>query len=121
MFAKINNVAYIIRKNIDLRNFLLETDVKMTMRALQENLQSVRFSIFQKTDKERKNQNRNENKIYILYDKNEKNYYYDDSFIYLNFKKYYNVNRKKYKAKSKQIVEKALFQRICNVLLKTKE
>ena len=34
MFAKINNVAHIVRRNIDSRNIFIKKNVKMTMRTL---------------------------------------------------------------------------------------
>ena len=37
IFAKINNVAHIMRKNINLRNVFIKKNVKMTMRTLQRN------------------------------------------------------------------------------------
>ena len=41
MFAKINNAAHIVRKNINSRNIFIKKNVKMTMRVLQENSQNV--------------------------------------------------------------------------------
>ena len=101
--------------------FLSEKNVKMTMRVLQKNSQNVQLSMFQKTNEKRKNQNHDENKARVLYNKNERNFNCDDFFVCLNFKKHCDLNRKKYETKSEQIVEKALFQRICNVLSKMKK
>ena len=41
MFIKINNAAHITRKNINRRNVFIKKNVEMTMRILQEELQSV--------------------------------------------------------------------------------
>ena len=53
--------------------------------------------------------------------KNKRKFNCDDLFVRLNFRKHCNLNRKKHETKNKQIVEKALFQRIRNVLSKTKK
>ena len=79
------------------------------MRTLQENLQNIQFSMFQKINEEKKNQNRDENKVYILYDKSERSFNRDNSLACFNFKKYNNLNRKKYETKSEQIIERMLF------------
>ena len=65
--------------------------------------------MFQKTDEERKNQNRDENKIYVSRDENEKNFNYDDFFVRFNFKKHRDLNKKKHEMKDEQIIEKTLF------------
>ena len=93
----------------------------MTMPTLQRNSQNIQLSMFQKMNEKRKNQSCNKNKIYISRDENERSFNYDDSFVRLNFRKHCNLNRKKYKTKNKQIVEKALFQRIRNILSKIKK
>ena len=77
--------------------------------------------MFQKTNEKKKNQSRDESKIYVSYDKNKRNFNYDDFFVRFNFKKHRDLNKKKHKTKDEQIVEKALFQRIRNVLSKTKK
>ena len=77
--------------------------------------------MFQKTDEERKNQNRDESKIHVSHDENERSFNYDDSLARLNFKKYRDLNKKKHKIKNEQIVEKTSFQRIRNVLSRTKK
>ena len=96
-------------KTLICEMFLLKKDVKMTMRALQKNSQNVRFSMFQKTKKERKNQNRNKNKIYILRDGSEENFNCNDFLARFNFKKHDNLNKKEHETKSKQIVERTSF------------
>ena len=77
--------------------------------------------MFQKTDEKRKNQNRDENKIHISRDESERNFNYDDFFVRLNFKKHHDLNKKKHETKNEQIVEKTSFQRIRNVLSRTKK
>ena len=56
--------------------------------------------MFQKTDEERKNQNRDENKTHVLRDEDEKNFNYDDFFARLNVKKHHDLNKKKHKMKN---------------------
>ena len=56
--------------------------------------------MFQKTDEERKNQSRDENKIYVLRDENEKNFNYDDLLVRFNFKKHRDLNRKEHETKN---------------------
>ena len=51
-------------------------------------------------NKREKIKNRNENKIYISREKNKRNFNCDNFFVYFNFKKYCNFNRKKYKTKN---------------------
>ena len=90
------------------------------MRALQENLQNVQFSMFQKTD-EKKNYSRNKNKAYVSYDENERSFNCDEFLIRFNFKKHCDLNRKKHETKNEQIIEKFSFQRICSARLKVKK
>ena len=66
--------------------------------------------MFQKVDKERKYQSRDENKIYISRDENERNFNYDNFFARFNFKRHCDLNRKKYKTKNEQVVERTLLQ-----------
>ena len=87
-----------------------EKNVKMMMRVLQKNSQNVRFSIFQKTNEKKKNQNRDENKTRVSCDENKRNFNYDDFFVCLNFKKHCNLNKKKHETKSEQIIERTSFQ-----------
>ena len=77
--------------------------------------------MFQKINEERKNQNRNKNKIYILRNKNEKSINYNDFLVRLNFNKHDDLNKKKHEMKSEQILEKTSFKRIRNILLKIKK
>ena len=77
--------------------------------------------MFQKTDEKKKNQNRDESKIYISRDENERNFNYDDFFARFNFKKHHDLNKKKHETKDEQIVEKTSFQRIRNALSRTKK
>ena len=101
--------------------FSSEKNVKMTMRVLQENSQNVQLLMFQKTNEEKENQSRDENKIYISHDENERNFNYDDFFVYFNFKKYCNLNKKEHETKNEQIIERTSFQRIRNILSKMKK
>ena len=71
------------------------------MQILQENSQSVWFLIFWKTDKEKKNQSRDENKVHVSLNKNERKFNYDNLFVCFDFKKRYNLNRKEYETKNK--------------------
>ena len=77
--------------------------------------------MFQKTDEERKNQNRDENKIYVSRGEDERSFNYDDFFVCFSFKKHRDLNKKKYEMKDEQIVEKTSLQQICSVLSKTKK
>ena len=101
--------------------FSLKKDVKMMMRVLQENSQNVWFLIFQKTDEEKKNQNRGENKVYVSRDEGERNFNCDNFFACFNFEKHCNLNRKKHKTKSEQIIERASFQWIRSFSSRTKK
>ena len=62
--------------------------------------------MFQKTDEEKKNQNRDENKTYVSRNENERRFNYDNFLVRFNFKKYRNLNKKRYKIKDEQIVER---------------
>ena len=77
--------------------------------------------MFQKTDEEKKNQSRDENKTYVSRDKNERSFNYDGFLVHFNFKRHRDLNRKGHETKNKQIVERASFQRIRNVLSRTKK
>ena len=91
------------------------------MRILQRNSQNVWLSMFQKTDEKRKNQDRDEDKIHVSRDKNERNFNYDDFFARLNFKRHHDLNKKEHETKNEQIVERASLQRIRNALSRTKK
>ena len=56
--------------------------------------------MFQKINEKKKSQSRNENEIYILCDENERNFNYDNSFVYLSFKRHRNLNEKKHETKN---------------------
>ena len=56
--------------------------------------------MFQKINEKKKNQNRNENKVRVSCDENERNFNYDDLFVYFNFKKHCDLNRKKHETKN---------------------
>ena len=90
--------------------FSSEKDVKMTMRILQENSQNIWFLIFQKINEKRKNQNRDEDKIHVSRDKNERNFNYDDFLARFNFKKHRDLNKKEHETKNEQIIERTSFQ-----------
>ena len=90
------------------------------MRVLQRNLQSVQFSMSQKTDEEKENQDRDEGKVRISYDESERCFNCDDSFVCLNFKRHCDLNKKKHEAKNEQIIERTSFQQIRSALLKAK-
>ena len=75
----------------------------------------------QEADGEKKNQNRDESKIYVSRDENERSFNYDDFLARLNFRKHRDLNRKGHETKNGQIVERASFQRIHNALLKMKK
>ena len=77
--------------------------------------------MFQEINEKKKNEDRDENKIHVSRDKNKKSFNCDDFFVRFNFEKHYNLNKKKHETKSEQIVEKTLFQRIRNALLKMKK
>ena len=101
--------------------FSSEKNIKMTMRTLQENLQNVWFSMFQKINEKRKNKNCDENKVYILRNKDKRSFNCNNFFVRLSSWKYHNLNRKEYETKNEQIVEKMSFQQIRNALSRTKE
>ena len=77
--------------------------------------------MFQKTDEERKNQNRDEDKIHVSRDENERSFNYDNFFARLNFKRHRDLNRKEHETKDEQIVERASSQRIRSALSRTKK
>ena len=77
--------------------------------------------MFQKTNKEKKNQSRDKNKVHVSRNKNKKKFNYDNLLVRFNFKKHRDLNKKKYETKDEQIVKKTLFQRIHNILSKTKK
>ena len=77
--------------------------------------------MFQKTNEERKNQNRNENKVYVSRDENERSFNCDDFFACFNLEKHDDLNEEEHETKNEQIIERASFQRIHNVLSKTKK
>ena len=77
--------------------------------------------MLQKTDGERKNQNRDEDKIHVSRDEGERSFNYDDFPARLNFKRHRDLNKKEHEMKDEQIVERASSQRIRSVLLKTKK
>ena len=56
--------------------------------------------MFQKINKERKNQNRDESKAHVSHNENEKKFNCDDFFVRFNFKKHRDLNKKKYKTKN---------------------
>ena len=101
--------------------FSSEKSIKMMMRILQENSQNVRLLMFQKINEKKKNQSRDENKTRVSYNENERNFNCDDFFVCLNFKKHYDLNKKKHEIKSEQIIERTSSQRIRNILSKTKK
>ena len=77
--------------------------------------------MFQKINEEKKNQNRDENKIHVSRNENEKNFNCDDFSVRFNSWKHCNLNRKKHETKDEQIVERTSSQRIRDVLSKTKK
>ena len=77
--------------------------------------------MFQKINEKKENQNRNENKVYVSCDKNERNFNCDSFFARFDLKKHDNLNKEEHEAKSKQIIKKTLFQQIRNALLKAKK
>ena len=79
------------------------------MRTLQENLQNIWFLMFQKTDEKRKNQNRDEDKIHVSRDENERNFNYNDFSARFSFKRHRDLNRKEHEMKDEQIVERTSF------------
>ena len=77
--------------------------------------------MFQKTNEERKNQNRDKDKAYISRDESERNLNCDNSFARFNFKKHDDLNEEEHETKSEQIIKRTLFQRIRSALSKTKK
>ena len=77
--------------------------------------------MFQKTDEERKNQSRDEDKARVSCNENEESFNCDDFPVCPNFKRHCNLNRKEHKAKSKQIIKKTSSQRIRSALSRAKK
>ena len=53
--------------------------------------------------------------------KTKKNFNYDNFFVRFSLKRHRDLNVKKHKTKNKQIVKRALFQQICNIMSRTKK
>ena len=77
--------------------------------------------MFQKTNEKKKNQSRDENKIHVSRDEDERSFNYDDFFVRLNFKKHRNLNKKEHETKDEQIIKRVSSQRIRSALSKTKK
>ena len=56
--------------------------------------------MYQKTDEEKKNQDRDEDKAHVSRDENERNFNCDDFSVYLNFRRHCNLNRKEHETKN---------------------
>ena len=65
--------------------------------------------MFQKINEKRKNQNRDKNKVYISRNESKRKFNCNNFLVRFNFKKHCDLNKKKYKTKNEQILEKTLF------------
>ena len=77
--------------------------------------------MLQKTNEKRKNQNCDENKVYVSRDESERSFNCDNLLARFNLKRYNNLNEKEHEAKKKHIIKRTSFQRIRSVLLKAKK
>ena len=65
--------------------------------------------MFQKINEEKKNQDCDKDKAHVSRNESERKFNCNNFFVHFNFKRHRDLNKKEYKTKNEQIVERTSF------------